>query len=75
MVQSCVLSFIIKCAFLLLLLKHECILQDKFIPTFFLQLTGLQPGSTYSVGVLSVSKSLWYSSPATVHDVTTLLDA
>ncbi|KAL4085361.1 hypothetical protein QTP88_027220 [Uroleucon formosanum] len=28
------------------------------------QITGLQPGSTYSIGVLTVSKSLWYSSPS-----------
>ncbi|CAI6356794.1 unnamed protein product [Macrosiphum euphorbiae] len=48
---------------------------DEELPSYNYTLTGLQPGSTYSVGVLSVSKSLWYSSPAKVHDVTTLLDA
>lgn len=40
---------------------------------FYLQITGLNPGSTYSIGVLTMTKSLWYSSPARI-SVTTLKD-
>ncbi|CAI6354595.1 unnamed protein product [Macrosiphum euphorbiae] len=36
------------------------------LPTYNYSITGLQPGSTYSIGVLSVSKSLWHSSPSTL---------
>ncbi|KAE9526207.1 hypothetical protein AGLY_013838 [Aphis glycines] len=41
------------------------------LPTYNYTITGLQPGSTYSVGVLTVSKSLWYSSPSRL-SVTTI---
>ncbi|XP_008186132.1 uncharacterized protein LOC100169299 [Acyrthosiphon pisum] len=37
---------------------------NEELPTYNYTITGLQPGSTYSIGVLSVSKSLWYSSPS-----------
>uniref|UniRef100_A0A2S2NZY1 Fibronectin type-III domain-containing protein n=2 Tax=Schizaphis graminum TaxID=13262 RepID=A0A2S2NZY1_SCHGA len=40
------------------------ILVYEELPTYNYTITGLQPGSTYSVGVLSVSKSSWYSSPS-----------
>ncbi|KAL5238474.1 hypothetical protein ACI65C_005884 [Semiaphis heraclei] len=46
---------------------------DEEVPSYNYTLTGLQPGSTYSIGVLSVSKLLWYSSPATIHYVQTLI--
>ncbi|XP_001948568.2 uncharacterized protein LOC100163240 [Acyrthosiphon pisum] len=39
---------------------------DEELPTYNHTITGLQPGSTYSIGVLTVSKSLWYSSPSRV---------
>lgn len=48
---------------------------EEEVPSYNYTLTGLQPGSTYSLGVLSVSKSLWHSSPAKTNDVKTLLDA
>eukprot|EP00102_Acyrthosiphon_pisum_P025257 XP_016662467.1 PREDICTED: uncharacterized protein LOC100570133 [Acyrthosiphon pisum] len=37
---------------------------NEELPTYNHTITGLQSGSTYSIGVLSVSKSLWYSSPS-----------
>lgn len=38
-----------------------------------LQLENLNPGSTYSIAVISVSNSLWYSLPSRIL-TTTLLD-
>ncbi|XP_060843558.1 uncharacterized protein LOC132923516 isoform X2 [Rhopalosiphum padi] len=40
------------------------ILVYEELPTYNHTITGLQPGSTYSIGVLTVSKSSWYSSPS-----------
>uniref|UniRef100_A0A2H8TRV2 Tyrosine-protein kinase receptor Tie-1 n=1 Tax=Melanaphis sacchari TaxID=742174 RepID=A0A2H8TRV2_9HEMI len=43
------------------------------VPSFNYTLKNLNPGSTYSVGIISVSKSLWYSLPSRIL-AKTLLD-
>ncbi|XP_060850877.1 uncharacterized protein LOC132929506 isoform X2 [Rhopalosiphum padi] len=43
------------------------------VPSFNYTLDNLNPGSTYSIGIISVSKSLWYSLPSRIL-ATTLLD-
>ncbi|XP_060847647.1 uncharacterized protein LOC132927184 [Rhopalosiphum padi] len=45
---------------------------DEEVPSYNYTLTGLQPGSTYSIGILSATTSLEYSSTAKVDEVTTL---
>ncbi|XP_060843561.1 uncharacterized protein LOC132923516 isoform X3 [Rhopalosiphum padi] len=48
----------------------EISISEEF-PTYNHTITDLQPGSTYSVGVSTVSKSLWHSSPSRL-SITTL---
>ncbi|XP_016657825.1 uncharacterized protein LOC100161662 isoform X1 [Acyrthosiphon pisum] len=40
------------------------------VPSYNYTLKNLNPGSTYSIGIVSVSKSLWYSLPSTIHATT-----
>ncbi|CAI6359203.1 unnamed protein product [Macrosiphum euphorbiae] len=47
-------------------IKPKEIPVNEELPTYNYTITGLQPGSTYSIGVLSVSKPLWHSSPSTL---------
>ncbi|XP_025196649.1 uncharacterized protein LOC112595599 [Melanaphis sacchari] len=48
---------------------------DEEVPSYNYTLKELQPGSTYSINVISVTISPHYSSPARIYEVTTLLDA
>ncbi|XP_050064102.1 uncharacterized protein LOC114127525 [Aphis gossypii] len=47
---------------------------NEEVPSYNYTLTGLRSNSTYSIGVISVTTLSWYSSPAKIHNVTTMLD-